>query len=169
MAYRATGSSATALTKRNAERMAANDTIPRDRDAYDQFTSVTMRFSDTDAMGHVNNVATAAYFESGRFGFFGHLFSDTHTPWNGMILASVSIDYLREILFPGTVEIGGRLAALGDRSMTTHYAIFKGGQCCAVSQAVTVFFDPVKRISAAPEPQVRASLEAYMAANPTAG
>lgn len=149
--------------------MAANNTIPRDREAYDHFTSVTIRFSDQDPMGHVNNVATAAFFESGRFGFFGHLFGDTPMPWKGMILASVSIDYLREILFPGTVEIGGRLAALGDRSMTTHYAIFKDGVCCSVSQAVTVFFDPVARTSAPPSPEVRARLETYLAEHGQAG
>lgn len=169
MPYRAADSRATKLTERIAERMTANQTIPRERQAYDQFTPVTIRFSDQDAMGHVNNVATAAFFESGRFGFFDHLFAEGTTPWKNMILASVSIDYLREILFPGVVEIGGRLARLGDRSMTTHYAIFKDGDCCAVSQAVTVFFDPVKRTSAAPEPQVRARLEAYLADNPTAG
>ncbi len=149
--------------------MAANNTIPRNREAYDQFTTVTIRFSDQDPMGHVNNVATAAFFESGRFGFFNHLFDDTPMPWKGMILASVSIDYLREIMFPGTVEIGGRLAALGDRSMTTQYAIFKEGACCAVSQAVNVFFDPVARTSAPPAPDVRERLEAYMAEHSSAG
>ena len=36
------------------------------RATFGLFTPVTIRFSDTDALGHVNNVATAAYVEAAR-------------------------------------------------------------------------------------------------------
>lgn len=144
--------------------MPAKLTIPRDRAAFDFFTPVTIRFSDQDPMEHVNNVAISAYLESGRFGFFGRLFHDKVVPEKGIVLASLTVDYLREITFPGTVDVGGRLAALGDRSMTTQYAIFQEDTCCVVSQSVNVFFDPVTRRSAAPAPEIKETLERFLQA-----
>ena len=142
--------------------MPAELTIPRDRASYDHFTTVSIRYSDQDPMEHVNNVATTAYLESGRFGFFKHLFQDTPLPLKGIVLASLTVDYLQEITFPGSVEVGGLLAAVGNRSMTTHYGIFQGDTCCVVSQSINVFFDPATRRSTNPDPGVRAALEAYV-------
>jgi acyl-CoA thioester hydrolase len=143
--------------------MPANLTIPRERASYHVFTPVTIRYSDQDPMEHVNNVAISAFLESGRVGFFDHMFANIELPPRGIVLASLTVDYLREITFPGTVDVGGRLAALGDRSMTTQYGIFQGETCCVVSQSTNVFFDPVTRRSAAPAPEVRTVLESYLA------
>lgn len=142
--------------------MAADLTIPRDRAAYDCFTPVTIRYSDQDPMDHVNNVAITAFLESGRFGLFQQLFEGTTLPLKGIVLASLTVDFLHEITFPGTVEIGGRLADVGDRSITTQYGIFQADTCCVVSQSINVFFDPVTRRSAAPDPEVRAALDQFL-------
>ncbi|MEM6461440.1 MAG: thioesterase family protein [Pseudomonadota bacterium] len=142
--------------------MPADINIPRDRAAYDFFTPVTIRYSDQDPMQHVNNVAVAAYLEAGRLGFVEHMFAGKDTPANRMVLANLTIDYLREITFPGTVEVGGKMAALGERSLTTHYGIFQGEACMVVCRAVNVFFDPQTRRSAAPSPDDRAVLERFL-------
>lgn len=36
------------------------------RDSFADFTQVTIRFSDQDSMGHVNNVSFGAYIEACR-------------------------------------------------------------------------------------------------------
>ena len=36
-------------------------------------TELQMRFSDTDALGHVNNIAFASYAETGRVDFLKRL------------------------------------------------------------------------------------------------
>ena len=36
------------------------------RESFDAFTPVTIRFSDQDSMGHVNNVSFAQYVEAAR-------------------------------------------------------------------------------------------------------
>lgn len=146
--------------------MATDKTIPREADAYDHWTTVTLRYSDQDAMGHINNVAVAAYFEAGRLSLFAHLFAGATSVLHGMVLARLTIDYLAEMHFRGeapTVEVGGRLARVGGRSLTTHYAAFQGGKACAVSESVNVFFDPQTRRSAAPPADVAARLEQLMA------
>ncbi|MEM9677080.1 MAG: thioesterase family protein, partial [Pseudomonadota bacterium] len=125
----------------------------RQRTDYAFWTDVTIRYSDQDPMGHVNNVAIAAYFESGRMGLLEEIFRETGLPDRGMVLARLAIDYLHEITmdFAGqSIAVGGRLARVGGRSMTTHYALFKGDKCCAVSESVNVFFNPETRKSSAP-------------------
>lgn len=120
---------------------------------------MTLRYSDQDPMGHVNNVAITALLESGRMGFLWHLFRDAPLPTRGMVLARLSVDYLNEILLPEPVEVGGRLARIGGRSITTQYAVFQGTTCCVVSESVNVFFDPETRKSAEPQGEIAVLLE----------
>ncbi len=145
--------------------MPTNKTIPRERSAYQYFTPVTLRYSDQDPMNHINNVAISAYLESGRVGFFHQFFKGVDLPPRGLVLASMTVDYLNEILYPKTVEVGGKLAAVGERSLTTHYAIFQGDKCCVISQSINVFFDTETRRSTAPSEQVRAFLDSHLAAS----
>ena len=37
------------------------------------WTPITIRFSDQDSVGHVNNVSYAAYFEAGRIDFMSRV------------------------------------------------------------------------------------------------
>lgn len=144
--------------------MAANTIIPRDRDAYSYWTPVSIRYSDQDPMEHVNNVAVTAFLEAGRVGFIRHIFRDADLHPKGIILASMTVDFLHEVTFPGTVEVGGILADLGERSMTMQYGVFQGDTCCVVSRSVMVFFNPETRRSTAPEPELKAALERFLIA-----
>lgn len=114
---------------------------------YAVFEPVTLRYSDQDAMGHVNNVAYAAFFEAGRMGLFTELLAGHGDLKFNFVLANVNIDYLREMHFPATVQVGGRLLRVGGRSMTTGFGAFINGKCFATSTSVNVFFDPKTRRS----------------------
>ncbi|MDX2158807.1 MAG: thioesterase family protein [Hyphomicrobiaceae bacterium] len=140
------------------------------RDVYALFTPVTIRFSDTDMLGHVNNVATASYFEAGRCELFYKLMADGGLTERGkqatidFVLARVAIDYRKEFFYPGTVEVGSRFTRLGNRSITTGYGLFIGDTCHATAESVNVFFDLEQRTSVPPPPGVRKLLEAAIAA-----
>ncbi|MEM7545832.1 MAG: thioesterase family protein [Pseudomonadota bacterium] len=119
----------------------------RDFSGYQTFEPVSLRYSDEDSMGHVNNVAYAAFFEAGRMGLFTHLLDGLGDQKFNFVLANVSIDYLVEMRFPGTVQIGGRLLRVGTKSITTGYGAFLNGICHATSTSVNVYFDPKTRRS----------------------
>ena len=93
------------------------------RATFAAFTPVTMRLSDTDMLGHINNVATAAYFEAARCEIFYKLMSDGGLTKRGekaridFVLARVAIDFKKEFFYPGTVEVGSRFIRLGNRSV----------------------------------------------------
>lgn len=129
-----------------------------DISAYGAFVPVAIRYSDEDSMGHVNNVAYAAYFEAGRMGLFSRLLAGFPDQRFNFVLASVAIDYLRELRFPGELKVGGRVIRVGEKSITTGYGAFLDGVCHATSTSVNVSFDPATRRSRPIAGEIRESL-----------
>ena len=136
------------------------------RSTFALFTPVTIRFSDTDMLGHINNVAIATYFEAARCELFYRLMRDGGMSERGsgheridFVLARVSIDFKREMHYPGTVDVGSRFTRLGNRSITSGYGLFIGDTCHATAEAINVFFDLDTRKPVAPPTPVRTLLE----------
>ena len=109
------------------------------------WTDVTVRFSDQDPLGHINNVAYAAYIEAGRTMFLGGLLNSKQHESIDFILANVNIDYVKEAYYPGIINVGTRVTRLGAKSITTGYGLFLNDSCLATSQSTNVFFDTTKR------------------------
>ncbi|MDA1091172.1 MAG: thioesterase family protein [Proteobacteria bacterium] len=109
--------------------------------AFRHWTPVSLRFSDQDSMGHINNVSYAAYVEQARVAFLDDFLRVEGGGDIGYILASVNIDYRREMHFPGSVDIGSRLMRIGTKSITTAYGLFKDGENVATAGSVNVFYD----------------------------
>ncbi len=131
------------------------------RSTYALFTPVTIRFCDTDKLGHVNNVSIASYIEAGRCDLFYHLLKEAGAaPEIDFVLARAAIDFRREIFYPGTVEVGSRFVKLGNRSITSGYGVFVGDACVASAECVNVFFDMKARASVTPSGALRELLEA---------
>ena len=135
------------------------------------FTPVTIRFSDTDMLGHINNVAIATYFEAARCELFYKLMREGGMSERGsgheridFVLARVAIDFKRELHYPGTVEVGSRFTRLGNRSITSGYGLFVGDTCHATAEAINVFFDLDTRQPVGPPATVRVLLEAAVGA-----
>ena len=91
------------------------------RTSYPFSAAIQTRFGDLDFLGHINNVAYAAFFENGRGAFHGHLgtraFRDKR---DRSVIAAVEIAYLREGFHPDTLEIAagvGRIHATADQSV----------------------------------------------------
>lgn len=112
-----------------------------ERADFNHWRSDILRFSDVDPLGHINNVAYVALFESGRVAFF----ADTGHPVTAqpMLMAvHLTVDYRSPLTFPGTVDIGTRVMRMGRRSMTIAAAVFDGNRCAATCECVMVTVDP---------------------------
>ncbi|MBZ5588680.1 MAG: acyl-CoA thioesterase [Acidobacteriia bacterium] len=103
---------------------------------------VEVRYSDVDAMNHVNNAVYLTYLETARvrlwqtrFGFTG---SAREIP---IILARVAVDYRSPISLEQPVEIGIGVSAIGRTSFTFRYRIEAAGQPAAEAETVQVCFD----------------------------
>jgi acyl-CoA thioester hydrolase len=133
------------------------------RATFRHFAPITIRYADLDPVGHVNNVAIAAYIEQGRTSLIGPLLRESHAGGLDTVLARVVIDYLAELDFPGSIEVGTRIVKVGTKSIVAGHGVFQGERCHATAECVIVFFDLAARRAAEPPPPLKARLLQLMA------
>ena len=91
----------------------------QDRSIYPHWCTDTVRFSDQDAAGHVNNVAICAYLETARLTFMRDMGMTTRaTDGTRGISAGMTVSFLAESHWPGQVELG--TGVLQDRHQLDH-------------------------------------------------
>ena len=103
---------------------------------------IEVRYSDVDAMNHVNNAVYVTYLEHARlrlwrerFGFTG---GATEIPF---IIARVVVDYRSPIALADEVEVGIGVSRVGRTSFTFAYRIEASGRLAAEAETVQVHFD----------------------------
>lgn len=121
-----------------------------------------LRYGDTDRQGHVNNAVFSTFLETGRveliYGQAGQLVE----PGTAFVLARLEVDFRAELLWPGEVEIGTRVASIGRSSVRLDQAIFQGGRCVASGVSVIVQMDETTRKARPFSDAVRERLLALM-------
>jgi acyl-CoA thioester hydrolase len=134
------------------------------RENYAYWHVEKIRFSDTDMIGHVNNVAFAAFIESGRVAFT-HSGAIAGMPSGLLIvMARIELDYRAELHWPGNIDVGSRLLRIGRSSFAIANGVFNGQICAATSVTTLVVIDRVTRKSAPIPDAVRASMATHLAA-----
>ncbi len=134
----------------------------------DQFpgrTADVIRFGDLDPQGHVNNTVFATFFETGRVALLRARGNELGTPGATSVLARLDINFLKELHWPGNVEIGTGVAEFGRSSFTFLQAIFHDGACAATGRATMVMIDEATRRSRPLPEEVVARLERLKLAN----
>ncbi len=103
--------------------------------------TLTPRFYETDAMGHINNATIAAWFEVARVGFLDQLAGKDVALARSWILASVQIDFKGETFFGSDVDIHITEASIGNSSLAVHCEMRQDGRLTVQGKAVVVFID----------------------------
>lgn len=123
--------------------------------------SICTRYQDLDVMGHVNNVAMAAMFETGRIHFhhvLGQHPKDKGVRW---LVASVNLAYVHEAHFPDDIVIASGIGHIGNTSWHIFSAAFQNGKCVATCDSVMVSHGPEGRRTI--DSEVRDRMEAHFA------
>ena len=107
-------------------------------------TTITPRFAETDALGHINNTVIPVWFESGRSDIF-KIFNPTQdlTHWN-LIIAKIEVNYLSQTSYPTPVEIRTHISKVGNSSFTVFQEVFQGSPSSkrvAWGECIMVKFD----------------------------
>ena len=123
--------------------------------------SPEIRFSDIDAMGHVNNAVYFSYFEQARINYFRQLVGGQ---WNwkqfGVLVAHNEIDYKIPVLLNDSISIHVAIESMGMKSFTVFYRIVRqDGVLCASGRSVMVCFDHAAGQSIAIPPVWREKME----------
>jgi acyl-CoA thioester hydrolase len=111
-------------------------------------------YSDMDTNRHLNNVAFGRLFEEGRVELHRRAFGWPATPRLTMMLATITIEFLAEARYPGSVEVATAVARVGGSSFTLDQAAYQDETCVALANCVMV-----KAIESRPVPLTESERE----------
>lgn len=123
------------------------------------------RFSETDALGHVNNTVLPVWFEDSRTPIF-ELFCpgmDTND-WH-LIIAKIDVEFLSEIYFGKSVEVRTFMSKIGNSSMVVSHEAWQEGKLAAKGNAVMVHFNHTTKSSKPIPEDTRAILQQHLKAD----
>ena len=121
---------------------------PEPRGAYRAFRTITTRWMDNDAYGHVNNVVFYSWFDTAvNAHLIEHGALDVqHGEVIGLVVET-GCNYFAPVAFPQPVEAGLRVAHIGRSSVRYQVALFVRDQatCGASGHFVHVYVDRASR------------------------
>ena len=105
---------------------------------YPHCDTIQTRFQDLDVLGHLNNVAFAALFETGRTRFNHAMQLWGRFAGRRAVVARVEINYLAEGSYPEDVAIATGIGRVGTRSWQILALMTQGGRALATCDCVIV-------------------------------
>ena len=100
------------------------------KEEFSFYTSIRVRFSETDMFGHVNNVSPFIYFEQARIEFLKEagLFTDLNDAnVTGIpIVADLQCDFHQQMFFDDEIKIYVKVNHIGTTSLDIHYMSVNG-------------------------------------------
>lgn len=122
--------------------------------------TVTPRFYETDAFGHVNNTVVTGWFETGRTPLFELFGAGLDKPAElPLILARVEVDFVGQIYYGSDVTLRTGIERIGNSSFVVAQQAWQNGKLVARGKAVQVYFEHDKQASAPIPERFRAELE----------
>jgi len=103
--------------------------------------SETVRFSDLDAFGHVNNAVFSMYVEQARLAWFGRYAADEPMPLRDVILARTEIDFRSQVGAGDTVAVGVRPSRIGTKSFEFEFELRVDDRLVAEAKSVLCGYD----------------------------
>ncbi len=122
-------------------------------------THITPRVSETDGVGHINNVFIPIWFEAGRREIF-RIFSPKldFKKWR-LALVKVEVEYVDQIYLADSVEIRTGVEKIGNSSFRIKEEIIQTGRLCSKGKSIYVNYNFEKQKSEAIPETIRKKLE----------
>lgn len=114
------------------------------KDSFSFSIPITIRFSETDMFGHVNNVSAFIYFEEARIAFLKDkgIFHNSMTYETVPVVADLQCNYIAQIYFGETIDMYVKVEAIGNSSIDIHYkAVKENGDICLIGRGKLVNMD----------------------------
>ena len=99
------------------------------------------RWRDLDAFQHVNNAEYATYIECARVDLFKRWNIQGINKGKSIIMASLKIDYIKQLNHPSSLIIGQKISRLGKTSFDIESIIFTNEDAVCAALVVCVCFD----------------------------
>jgi len=111
---------------------------------YKYKTAVAIRFSDIDAVGHVNNATYLTYFEDARLNYWREIIN-----WDlkesGVIVGRSEVNYLKPIMLEDEIVCYVRTTRIGNSSFDIMHLLVRvtpnGEEICTTGKTVCISYD----------------------------
>lgn len=129
---------------------------------YRTFRTITTRWMDNDAYGHMNNVVHYSLFDTAVNGWL--IENEVLDIYRGAqigLVVETGCRYFAEMAFPDTIHAGIRVAKLGNSSVRYEIGLFRNDEDEAAAEGffVHVYVDAGTRRPAPLDPALRTLLE----------
>jgi acyl-CoA thioester hydrolase len=134
---------------------------PSTRADYRYFQTITTRWQDNDAFGHVNNVVYYSWIDTAVNNFLiqNNILELGSSEIVGVV-AETNLRYLREIAYPDPITVGVRVERLGTSSVRYASAVFRADETTASAEGFFVHVY-VQRATMKPTPIPAAQRAAF--------
>jgi len=122
-------------------------------------TDIQVRFFDSDAFGHLSNIAFSLYAEQARVDFFYNMIKQS----NNLILAHIDLDFLKQADLSDKIYVETSVIKIGNTSITIKQDIFANDSVACSAKSVIVLFDYDKQRPMIVPDEARALLNKYLA------
>ncbi|MFD1389268.1 acyl-CoA thioesterase [Oceanobacillus oncorhynchi subsp. oncorhynchi] len=111
------------------------------------YIPISVRFSETDMYGHVNNVSPFIYFEEARIAYLNSIsfLSKDMRQKDGIIVADLQCNYLKELYFGDDIRVYVKTASVGNTSFDIHYKVMREGDVILTARGRLVYIDTEKK------------------------
>jgi acyl-CoA thioester hydrolase len=131
--------------------------------------NIEVRFSDLDALGHVNNAVFFTYFEEARTKFSQEFFQVSDPSDFKFIMAHARCDYLKPLMFADKITLQMWVKHIGTKSFIFEYRLVRGTDpsvVYAAGESVQVCYDYNKNQSIFLSDQIKEKLIPYLKSQP---
>ena len=123
------------------------------------YTNILPRVSETDGVGHINNVFVPIGCEAGRREIF-RIFSPKLDCINWKLaLVKVTVEYVDQLYLAESVEIRTGIGKIGNSSFTIKEEIHQTDRLCAKGEAIYVNYNFKEKKSEAISNEIRDKLQ----------
>lgn len=135
---------------------------------FKHFHTITTRWMDNDAYGHVNNVVYYSWFDTvvNQFLITNDVLDIEHSKVIGLVIET-QCNYFASVAFPDRITAGLRVTKLGNSSVRYEVGIFREDEESAAAQGhfVHVYVDRESRRPASIPDDMRKLLQSIEAAS----
>lgn len=103
--------------------------------------TVEPRFSETDALGHINNTVLPVWFEQARTPIFRFFTPSLAVDEWELILAKIEVSFFKQIYYGAEVEVRTYIQSIGNSSFVVLHEAWQASAKVAEGTAVMVHFD----------------------------
>ncbi|WP_341864210.1 thioesterase family protein [Gymnodinialimonas sp. 57CJ19] len=125
-------------------------------------TQETLRFGDQDVQGHINNAVYSTLLECSRVAFQSDPERFNLAAGQIVVIAALSVEFLRELHWPATVDIRLGVTRIGRSSFGFRQEIWLQDTLIAKARSTQVMIDAIARTSVALSDDQRQQLQAWV-------